>query len=123
MSLKTNGTRSPSGKTHNHYCETNTGDEQRGRTQTNTLPHLDLSLFSVLCSLLSLSLLPSSAVGDLDQGGEEGWISVHIRIIPGGWTENTLRYFCAMNGRDLNEDDLKNDLFLSLTSRDAKGKT
>jgi hypothetical protein len=64
----------------------------------------------------------SSAVGDLDQGGEEGWISVHIRIIPGGWTENTLRYFCAMNGRDLNEDDLKNDLFLSLTSRDAKGE-
>ena len=88
-----------------------------------TLSHtstLLCSLFSVLCSF---SVLPSSAVGDLDQGGEEGWISVHIRIIPGGWTENTLRYFCAMNGRDLNEDDLKNDLFLSLTSRDAKGKT
>jgi NADPH oxidase len=64
----------------------------------------------------------SSAVGDLDQGGEQGWISVHIRIIPGGWTENTLRYFCAMDGRDLNQDDLKNDLFLSLSSRDAKGQ-
>ena len=63
----------------------------------------------------------SSAIGDLDQGGEEGWVSVHIRIIPGGWTENTLRYFCAMNGRDLNEDDLKKELFLNLTSRDAKG--
>ena len=63
----------------------------------------------------------SSAIGDLDQGGDEGWVSVHIRIIPGGWTEKFLRYFLAMSGRDINEDDLKKEMFLSLTSRDAKG--
>jgi NAD(P)H-flavin reductase len=65
----------------------------------------------------------SSACGDLDQGGEEGWLSVHIRIIKDGWTENLLRYFSAMDGRDVNADDVgENELFLQLTSRDAKGQ-
>ena len=64
----------------------------------------------------------SSAVGDLDRGGDEGWVSCHIRIIPGGWTEKLLRYFCAMEGRDLNNDDLKQELVLNLFSRDAKGE-
>ena len=64
----------------------------------------------------------SSAIGDLDQGGDEGWVSVHVRIIPGGWTEKLLRYFCAMEGRDLNNDDLKHELSLNLFRRDAKGE-
>ncbi len=64
----------------------------------------------------------SSAVGDLNQGGDEGWVSAHIRIIPGGWTEKLLRYFSAMAGRDINEDDLKSELSLTLKRRDAKGE-
>ena len=65
----------------------------------------------------------SSAVGDLERGGDEGWISVHIRIIPGGWTEKLLRYFLAIGGKNYTSEQLKKEeLSIELFHRNELGE-
>eukprot|EP00948_MAST-09A_sp_MAST-9A-sp1_P004121 g4121.t1 len=55
----------------------------------------------------------SSCVGDLDK---DMFVSVHIRVIPGGWTEKVKNYFAVLG----NYDEDMNDFNLKLTRYDVR---